>query len=82
LPSINVKIKIYETIWLFLVLYGCETRSVTSREENVLRIFENRKLRRIFVCKRGETIGGWRKFNNKEVHNSYLGLKRPLVLLS
>jgi hypothetical protein len=47
--------------------------SITSRKENILRIFENRKVRRIFWDKRGEIIGGWRKFNKKEVHNSYLG---------
>jgi hypothetical protein len=46
--SINVKIKIYKTIILPVVLYGCETWSLTLREEHRLRVFENRVLRRIF----------------------------------
>jgi hypothetical protein len=45
-------------------LYGCETRSLTLREENRLRVFENRVLRRIFGPKRDEVIGGWRKLHN------------------
>jgi len=48
LLSRNVKIKIYRTIILPVVLYGCETWSLTSREERKLRVFENRVLRRIF----------------------------------
>jgi hypothetical protein len=47
-----VKIKIYKTIILPVVLYGCETLSLTLREEHRLRIFENRVLRRIFGPKR------------------------------
>jgi hypothetical protein len=52
LLSRNVKIKIYKTIILPVVLYGCETLSLTLREEHRLRIFENRVLRRIFGPKR------------------------------
>jgi hypothetical protein len=48
LLSRNVKIKIYKTIILLVVLYGCETLSLTLREEHRLRVFENRVLRRIF----------------------------------
>ena len=44
----NLKIKIYKTIILPVVIYGCETWSLTIREEYRLRIFENRILRRIF----------------------------------
>jgi hypothetical protein len=47
-----VKIKIYKTIILHVVLYGCETLSLTLREEHRLRVFENRVLRRIFGPKR------------------------------
>jgi hypothetical protein len=47
-----VKIKIYKTIILPVVLYGCESFSLTSREEDRLRVFENRVLRRIFGSKR------------------------------
>jgi hypothetical protein len=46
--SRNVKVKIYKTIILPFVLYGCETWSLTLREEHTLRVFENRVLRRIF----------------------------------
>ena len=52
LLSKNVKIKIYRTIILPVVLYGCETWSLTLREEHRLRVFENRVLRRIFKPKR------------------------------
>jgi hypothetical protein len=50
----NVKVKIYKTIILSFVLYGCETCSLTLREEHRLRVFENRMLRRIFGPKRDE----------------------------
>jgi hypothetical protein len=63
LLSRNVKIKIYRTIILPLVLYGCESLSLTSREERRLRVFENRVLRRIFGPKRDEVTGGWRKLH-------------------
>jgi hypothetical protein len=49
LLSKNIKIRIYKTIILPVVLYGCETWSLTLREERRLRVFENRVLRRIFV---------------------------------
>jgi len=52
LLSKNIKIKIYRTIILPVVLYGCETWSFTLREEDRLKVFENRVLRRIFVPKR------------------------------
>jgi len=52
--SKNLKIKIYRIIILPVVLYGCETWSLTSREERRLRVFENRVLRRIFGSKRDE----------------------------
>jgi hypothetical protein len=60
LLSTNVKIKIYKTIILPVILYGCETLSLTLREERKLRVFENRVLRRIFGPKRDEVTGGWR----------------------
>jgi hypothetical protein len=61
LVSEDVKMKIYKTIVLSVVLYGCETWSLTLREEHRLRVFENRVLRRIFGPKRDEVMGGWRK---------------------
>jgi hypothetical protein len=61
--------RIYKTIILTVVLYGCETWSLTLREEHRLRVFKNRVLRRIFGLKRDEVIGGWRKVHNEELHN-------------
>jgi hypothetical protein len=52
-------------------LYGCETWSLTLREEHILRVFENRVLRRIFRPKRDEITGEWRKLHNGELHNLY-----------
>jgi hypothetical protein len=69
--SRNVKVKIYKTIILPVVLYGCETWSLTLREEHRLRVFENRVLRRIFGPKRDEVTGEWRKLHNEELHNLY-----------
>jgi hypothetical protein len=53
-----------------IVLYGCETWSLTFREEHRLRVFENRVLRRIFGPKREED-GSWRKYHNDELHDLY-----------
>jgi hypothetical protein len=60
-----VKIKIYKTITLPVVLYGCETWSLTLGEEHRLRVFENKALRRIFGPKTDEVTGGWRKLHNE-----------------
>jgi hypothetical protein len=57
LLSKNTMIKIYRTIILPVILYGCETWSLTLREEHRLRVFENRVLRRIFGPKRDEVTG-------------------------
>jgi hypothetical protein len=57
LLSSNVKVKIYKTIIVPVVLYGCETWSLTLREEHRLRMFQNRGLRRIFGPKRDEVTG-------------------------
>jgi hypothetical protein len=54
-----------------VVLYACETWSLTSRQEHRLRMFDNRVLRRIFGPKRDEVTGGWRKLHNEEIHNLY-----------
>jgi len=71
LLSKNLKIKIYRTIILPVVLYGCETWSLALREERRLRVFENRVLRRIFGPKRDEVTGEWRKLHNDELNNLY-----------
>jgi hypothetical protein len=61
----------YKTIILPVVLYGCETWSLTLREEHRLRVFENRVLRRIFGPKRDEVMGEWRKLHNEELRDLY-----------
>jgi hypothetical protein len=71
LLSRKLKVKIYKTIILPVVLYGCETWSLTLREEHRLRVFENRMLRRIFGPKRDEVTGEWRELHNGELHNLY-----------
>jgi len=71
LPSKNLKIKIYRTIILPVVLYACETWSLTLREERRLRVFGNRGLRRIYGPKRDEVTGEWKKLNNEELNNLY-----------
>jgi hypothetical protein len=67
LLSKNLKIRLYKTIILPVVLYGCETWSLTLREEHRLRVFENRVLRRIFGPKRDAVTGEWRKLHNEEL---------------
>jgi hypothetical protein len=66
----NLKIEIYKTVILPVVLYECETWSLILREEHRLRVFENRVLRRIFGPKREED-GSWRKLHNDELHSLY-----------
>jgi hypothetical protein len=66
LLSKNIKIRIYKTIILPVVLYGCETWSLTLRGEHRLRV-----LRRMFGPKTDEVTGDWRKLHNEELHNLY-----------
>jgi len=67
---------IYRIIILPVVLYGCETWSLTLREERRLRVFENRVLRRAFGPKRDEVTGEWRKLQMKS-----LGIFTPYPIL-
>ena len=67
----NLKIKIYRTIILPVVLYGCETWSLTLKDELRLRVFGNRALRSIFGPKKDEVTGDWRKLHNEELNNLY-----------
>jgi hypothetical protein len=71
LLSKNTKIRVYRTIILPVVLYGCETWSLTLREEQRLRVFENRVLRKIFGPKGDEVTGEWRRLHNKELTDLY-----------
>ena len=67
----NIRIKICRTIILPVLLYGCETWSLTLREERRLRVFEKRVLRGIFGAKRDEVKGEWRKLHNEELNDLY-----------
>jgi hypothetical protein len=71
LLSKNLKITIYKNIISSVVLYGCETWSLTLREEHRLRVFENRVLRRIFGPKRDDVTGEWKKLHNEELCDLY-----------
>jgi hypothetical protein len=66
--SKSLKIKMYKTVILPVVLYGCETWSLTLREEHRLRVLESRVL--IFGPK-SEEDGSWRKLHNDELHSLY-----------
>jgi hypothetical protein len=65
LVSKNLKINIYKTIILFVVLYGCKTWSLTLREVRRLRVFDNRVFRRIFGLKRDDITKEWGKLHNE-----------------
>ena len=67
----NLKIKIHRTIILSVVLYGCETWSLTKRELGRLSVFENKVLRRLFVPKGDEVTGDWRKLYTEEINDLY-----------
>jgi len=71
LLSKNLKIKIYRTIILPVVLYGCETWSLTLREERKLRVFENMVLRRIFEPRRDEVTRELRRLHDDELKDLY-----------
>jgi hypothetical protein len=71
LLSKNLKIKIYRTIIVPVVFYGCETWSLTLRKKRRLRVFENRVLRGVFGPKRDELTGEWRKLHNEELNDLY-----------
>jgi len=64
LLSKNLKIKIYRTVILPVVLYGCETWSLTLQEERKLRVYENMVLRRVFGPRRDEVTGEWGRLHN------------------
>jgi len=62
---------IYRTIILPVVLYGCETSSLTLREERKLRVFQNMVLRRKFGPRRDEVTGEWRRLHDEELNDLY-----------
>jgi hypothetical protein len=63
-----------------VILYGCETWSLTLREEHRLRVFENKVLRRIFGPKRDKVTGGWRKLHNEERHDLYSSISMIRII--
>jgi hypothetical protein len=71
LLSENVKVKLHKTIILLVVLYECETWSLTLREQHRLKVFENRVLRITFGPKMNEVRREWTKLHNEEPHNLY-----------
>jgi len=71
LLSKNLEIKIYRTVILLVVLYGCGTWSLILREERKLRVFENMVLRRIFGPRRDEVMEEWRRLHNEELNHLY-----------
>jgi hypothetical protein len=71
LISKNIKVKIYRTTVLPVVVYGCETWLLTLREERRVRVFENRVPRRIFGPKREEVTVEWRRLHNEELNDLY-----------
>ena len=66
-----MKVNTYKTIILPVVLYGCETWSLTLREEHRLRVFENKVIRKIFGAKRDGITREWRKLHNSELYALY-----------
>ena len=64
-------VKIYRTITLPVVLYGCEAWSLSLREGRKLRVFENMVLRRIFGPRSDEVTGEWRRLHNEELNDLY-----------
>jgi len=69
LLSKNIKIKIYRTMILPVVVYGCETWSLTLQKERRQMVYEDKVLRRIFGHKRDEVTGEWRKLHNEELND-------------
>ena len=67
----NLKIKIYRTIILPVVLYGCGTWSLTLREERKVRMYENTVLRRMFGPRSDEVTGEWKRLHNEELNDLY-----------
>jgi hypothetical protein len=79
--SKNLNIRIYKTIILLVVLYGCETWSLTLRWEHIVRVLESKLLSKIFVLERDEVMGGQRKLHKEELHDLYSNKEIPWFLI-
>jgi hypothetical protein len=75
-------VRIYKTIILAVVLYGCETWYLTVREEHKLRVFGNRMMRSIYGPKGDRVMGGWRKLHTEKLHNLYSSLSVIRIIKS
>jgi hypothetical protein len=82
LLSKNLKLKIYRTIILPVVLYGCEAWSLTLREERRLKVCENRVLRRVFGPTRDEVTCEWITLHTEELNDLYSVPNIVLVVIS
>ena len=82
LLSKHLKIEIYRTIILCVVSYGCETWSLTLREDRKLNMFKNMMLGRIFGPRRDEVTGEWRRLHNEELNDLYSSPKKVRVIKS
>ena len=82
LLSKHTKIKIYRTVILPVVLYGCETWSLTLWKERRLRVFENRVLKKIFGAERDQVTREWRKLHSEELNDLYCSTNIVRVIKS
>jgi hypothetical protein len=78
----NIKIKIYRTIMLLVIMYGCETWQFTLTEEHRLRVTEKRVLKKIYGPEWEEVTGDWRKLHNEEVHHWCISPNIVKVIIS
>ena len=78
----NIKIKLYITVILPVVLYRCETWSLTMSEKHRLRVFEWRVLRKISGPKKDKVTGEWRRLYNKELYTLYCSPNNIWVIKS
>jgi hypothetical protein len=78
--SKNRKIKIYRTVILPVVLYGCETFSLTLREEHRLLVFKNRVLRNLLRTERDKVPAGWKRLHNKDLYDLYFALNTIQII--
>jgi hypothetical protein len=82
LLSKNLKIRIYKTIIFLVIVYECETWSLTLREEHRLRVVVKMVLKKIFGPKRDEVTGKWRDLHNEELRDLYSSQSIIRIIMS